>query len=170
MGAFATIVEVMADMNMFQLFFPWLLILSISYGALKQSNVLGDDETVIGVAALAIAFFTIGGAYLFIPAGLFTHFFSAMAFVVFAVIGFVVIAGVAGVDMSQYSEFEGNLPAALGMISFIVLFISILAIYIPWQGLFGGGNLVGAGSIFEEVIMPILILIFLILIVAVTTD
>ena len=169
MGAFATIVEVMAGMNMFQLFFPWLLILSISYGVLKQSEILGDDDAVVGVAAIAIAFFTIGGAYFFIPAGLFTHFFAATAFIVFGVIGLVVILGIAGVDMTEIDGLEGNLPALVGIIGFIVLFISVIALYVPWQGIFGTGGFAGSGNVFDEIIMPILVLIFLIIVIALTT-
>lgn len=170
MGAFATIVEVMAGMNMFQLFFPWLLVLSISYGALKQSGVLGEDETVVGVASLAIAFFTIGGAYFFIPAGFFTHFFAAIAFTVFAVIGLVIILGVAGIDMTEYTTLEGNIPAAVGIIAFLIIMISVAALYIPWGAIFGGGNLIGSGGVFEEVIMPILVLVFMLLVIIFATS
>jgi hypothetical protein len=170
MGAFATIVEVMAEMDVFQLFFPWLLILSISYGILQKSEVIGDDSTVNGVAALSLAFFTIGGSYFFVPAGTFTRFASGLAFLVFAIIGLVVMLGVAGIDLSEYTEIEGNLPALVAIIGFIIIFFGTLAFSLPWGDIFGTGNLMGSGSVFEEIIMPILILIFLIIIVATTTD
>ena len=165
MGAFANIVEIMAEMDIFQLFFPWLLVLAITYGILENSEVVSDDSSVNGVIAISMAFFTIGGAYVFLPQGILIRFASALVFGIFAIIGLVILLGLSGVDVGEMGDggLEGNPAAAIAMLIFSVAFIGIL---IAETGLaqYFEGNLSDAW-IFQEVLMPVLILIFLLLVI-----
>lgn len=167
MGAFATIVEVMAGMDVFQLFFPWLLVFSISYGVLTSSSIITDDESVNGVIALALAFIAIGGAYFFIPAGLYTHFGAALSFGVLAIVGLVVMMGLAGYDMENFADSRSAPPVGLAIIIFVISFIGVLAFQLPITEIIGaaGG---GSSDLFDDVIMPVLVLVFLLAVVAVT--
>lgn len=165
MGAFATIVEVMAEMDVFQLFFPWLLVLSITYGVLEKSEAVSDDSSVNGAIALSMAFFAIGGAYLFLPEMILVRSAAALTFAIFALIGFMVLLGVSGVDIEEMGEeggISGNPVAGIAVLIFIVGFIAIL---LSQDFIF---DLVVSGSntnLVEEVLMPILVLIFLALVV-----
>ncbi len=156
MGAFATIVEVMAGMDVFQLFFPWLLILGLSYGILEQYEFVSDDSSVNGVIALSFAFFTIGGAYIFLPAGTFTQLAALMAFGLFGILGLVVLMGVAGYDIESIGEDGTSIPVlaavAVAIVAFAVVLMSSFNI---------GGLSLTSANFFEDVVMPILVLVFM---------
>ena len=162
MGAFATIVEVMASMDVFQLFFPWLFVLAITYGLLEKHGVFSEDSTVNGVIALALAFLTIGGAAMFIPAGMFTHFAAALAFGLFAIIGFMILLAASGMDVDEQLGEISSLPTIGALVITIVSFIAVVGYYVDVGGLLGG---VSGGNVFDEVVMPILILVFLIIVI-----
>lgn len=159
--AFEMIAEVMAEMAVFHLFFPWLLVLAVTFGILQKYEVFGEDPSINGAVALSLAFLTIGGAYLFIPQGLFTNFVGALAFGMFGIVGLMLVLGIAGVDLSDVGE--GNAPGIIAIIIFVVAFLGAIL------------NVVDVGSMveldiqaFNEVIMPILVLIFLLLVVYLT--
>lgn len=163
---FETIIETMVEMQIFRFFFPWLLVLAVSYGVLEKYNFISEDEFVNGSISLAIAFMAGGGAYLFIPAGLLTNVVAAATFGIFAVIGLMIVLGVAGYDLENLQDNDRSLPLILGAGIFVVALMAIissffdLTSFIPqidnWQ------------AIFEEVIMPILILGMIVALVAVT--
>lgn len=159
--AFEIIVETMADMGVFQLFFPWLLVLATSYGVLDQSEVISDDEMVNGLTALSIAFFAIGGAWLFYPAGLLTHLAAVFTFGIFGIIGLVVLMGVAGFDLEQLKEDKSGFPLIVAILVFIIGFLGVIVTQLDLSFLAPADG----GSPFEEVVMPILVLIFLALVI-----
>jgi hypothetical protein len=163
MGVFETIVQTMADMNVFHLFFPWLLVLAATYGLLEKYEIFGDDSSINGVVALSLAFFAIGGAFFFAPEGIFTSFAAGLTFSIFGVLGLMIILGLTGYDVSEAaskSDIQVLIGAGLVVLSFVGAF------------LFSGGFdpiLSGVEIATEEVIMPIAVLIFLMVIVAITT-
>lgn len=164
MGAFAEVVTLMGKMDVFRLFFPWLLILSITYGLLEKYELLGDDSTVNGVAALAVAFLTIGGALFMLgpDTRLFTHFGVAIGFSMFALLGYLLLLAVAGYDIGEGMD-ESSLPVIGAIVLAVVSFIGVLAFQLPLNDLLGGVE-----NTFDEVVMPILILVFLMIIVSLT--
>lgn len=162
MGAFQNIVNGMMQMDVFHLFFPWLLVLALTYGALNKADFF-DDASVNGVTAIAISFMAIGGISLFVPRGLFTNFAAVLAFSLFAILGFIILLAVAGIDIDEYaSEFEGNLAAIGALIFIIVGIIGTIITQVDLQ------LTAPSGGLFDEVILPVLILVFLFLVVAVT--
>lgn len=161
---FETIIETMVEMQIFRFFFPWLLVLAVSYGVLEKYNFVSEDEFVNGSIALAIAFMAGGGAYLFIPAGLLTNVVAAATFGIFAVIGLMIVLGVAGYDLENLQDNDRSLPIMLGAGIFVVALMAIISSFfdIPIP------QIENWNLIFEEVIMPILILGMIIALVAVT--
>ena len=161
MGAFEIIIQTMTDMG-FRLFLPWLLVLAITYGLLEQYEIISSETQVNGSIALAMAFFTILGVNQYAPAGIFTNFAAAIAFGLFGLLGLMILIAVTGYDMSQFAE-KGT-PRYFAYTIFIVSFITIVVTYVDI------GNVVGEGAnAFNDVILPILILIFFILLVRETT-
>lgn len=168
MGAFEAIAQTMADMGVFSFFFPWLLTLAISYGILDQYEVISDDDTVNGVVSLSIAFFVIGAAYTTLGTGIFLEFAAALAFGLFAVIGLIVLIGTAGVDLSEYDQIEGNLPALAAILIFLVAFFGTLITQtqffdalVPLIEGSGGGSSGGAGFLSQFMVLLFLLLVII---------
>ncbi|MFQ3274988.1 MAG: hypothetical protein ACI9LV_000065 [Candidatus Nanohaloarchaea archaeon] len=166
MGAFETIVETMMQMDVFQLFFPWLLVLAVTYGALDKYDWF-EEDTINATVAVAVAFISIGGLYLFVPAGLFPHFAAAVAFTAFGIIGLMVLLAIAGVDLN---ELDKDSPIAktvmgVGAVAFIGVLIIQFQLDFPIESLIQ----LFEGESFDQVVMPILTLVFLLgVIVAIT--
>lgn len=161
MGAFESVVQTMAGMDVFQLFFPWLFVLAVTYGLLEKHGVFSEDSTVNGVIALSLSFLTIGGAAMFVPAGMFTHFAAALAFGLFAIIGFLILLAASGMDVSDLGD-EGDLPTIGALVITIVSFIGVVGYYLDIESILGG---VSGGNVFDEIVMPVLVLIFLLIVV-----
>lgn len=160
MGAFEIIVQTMTEMG-FRLFLPWLLVLSVTYGLLEKYQVVSDETQVNGSIALAMAFLAILGVNQYAPAGIFTNFAAAIAFGLFGLLGFMVLVAMAGYDLEKYAE--GGTPRYFAVTIFVVAFVTVIVSYVDV------GAIVGANAnVFEDVILPILILVFFILIVRTT--
>lgn len=153
---FEQIIQSMVEMQIFRFFFPWLLVLAVSYGVLEKYHFISEDEFVNGSISLAIAFMAGGGAYLFIPAGLLTNVVAAATFAIFAVIGLMIVLGVAGYDLEKLQENDRSMPLVLGAAIFSVALLSIIASF------FDLGQFIPEienwHRFFEQFIMPILIL------------
>jgi hypothetical protein len=164
MGAFENVIQTMAGMEVFQLFFPWLFVLAVTYGLLQKNEVFSDDSSVNGVIALSMAFLTVGGAAMFVPAGMFTHFAAALGFGLFAIIGLLILFAAAGVDLGEELGDSTSLPAIGALVITVVAFIAVIGYYLNIESILGGVS----GNIFDQVVMPVLILVFLIIVVSLT--
>ncbi len=160
--AFEQIVLMMADMDVFQLFFPWLLVLAVTYGVLEKYKVISEDEQVNGVISLAVAFLAIGGAYFFLPPGIMTNLAAALTFGVFGFLGLMILMAVAGIDIAEDEKTESIRlwsAVAIAAIVFIGAFVTQADL---------GAFLGDIEDTWQEVVMPVLILLFLLIIVAIT--
>ncbi|PSH01348.1 MAG: hypothetical protein BRC26_03735 [Nanohaloarchaea archaeon QH_8_44_6] len=166
MGAFEAIVKTMMQVDVFQLFFPWLLVLAVTYGALDKYDWF-EEDTINAAVAMSVAFIAIGGLYLFVPAGLFPHFAAAVAFGSFGIIGLMVLLAIAGVDLNELDKESPVARLALG--GGVLAFTAILLIYIELPISFGSLADLLQGESFDEVVMPILTMVFLLAIVGVVT-
>lgn len=161
MGAFEIIIQTMTDMG-FRLFLPWFLVLAVTYGLLEKYEIISGETQVNGSIALAMAFFTILGVNQYAPAGIFTNLAAAIAFGLFGLLGLMILIAVTGYDMSKFAE--KGAPRYFAYIIFIVSFITIVVTYVDI------GTIVGEGqNAFNDIILPILILLFFILLVRETT-
>lgn len=164
--AFEVIVETMVEMTVFQLFFPWLVVLAVTYGALTKYEFISEDESVNGVLALGIAFMAVGGSFLFIPEGLLSHVVAALTFTIFAVIGLMIVLAIAGYDLSQLTEEKRSLPYLLGVALFIISLLAIIPGYLPVDEALP--EIENPEQFFEDFVLPVLILLFLLAVVAMT--
>lgn len=162
MSAFQVIIETMTEMG-FRLFFPWFLVLAVTYGLLEKYEIISSETQVNGAIALAMAFFTILGVNQFAPTGIFTNFAAAIAFGLFGLLGLMVLLAVTGRDLTDYSE--KGLPRWFALTIFIVSFVTIIVTYVDIGSIIGETQ-----SVFNDVILPILILVFFIIIVQQTTE
>lgn len=162
MGAFNQIIQIMWDMGL-NLFFPWLIILAATYGILNKYEVISEEEGVNGAIAIGTAFLGVLG--ITGSAGMFTTFAAAITFGIFGMLGLIVLMAVAGYDVTEHAEDSTSgfavAAALIGLISFLTVVLNFVDV----------GNWVPAGgSAFQDVLMPILILLFLFLVVYATTD
>ncbi len=162
MGAFGDVVRLLAEMDIIQLFFPWLLILAVTYGVLEKYNVFSEDAQVNGVIALAVAFVSIGGVLLYLPAGILTNFAAALTFSVFGLLGLMILLAVAGYDVGEAMG-EGDLPVGAAIVLALLSFLGAFFFTVDLGNLLGGVQ-----NTFDEVVMPILVLVFLLLVVSAT--
>lgn len=163
MGVFENIVMTMSDAGM-NLFLPWLLILSVTYGLLNKYEVISDEPQVNGVTSLAFSFLVMIGVSNFAPPQMWSHLAANIAFGTFGLVGLLILLGVSGYDLSEMGN-QWSLPwifaGTIGVVSF-------LGILVQYGG--GGGALIGPGeNLFDQVVMPILTLIFLLVVVIMTT-
>lgn len=164
MGAFEQIAVTMSEAG-FEIFLPWLLVFSISYGLLNKYEFVSGEKDVNGVVSLAFAFLTVIGVSSFAPPGMWAHFAANIAFGMFGVLSLLILFAVAGYDVSNLSDGSWSLPWILAGIIGIVSFIGVIV------GYGNPGQLIGPGeNLFDDVIMPILALVFVLSIVAITSS
>ncbi|MFB6204834.1 MAG: hypothetical protein ABEJ75_04260 [Candidatus Nanohaloarchaea archaeon] len=162
MGFFQSVVQTMAEAG-FNLFLPWLLMLAVTYGLLNKYNVVSDEAQVNGAIAIALAFLAIIGVNRFAPPGMWSHFAADIAFGIFGMLALLILLGVAGQDLEDMGG-SWSLPWIFGGGIAVISFLSALVRYGSSGAVTGGGNL------FDEVVMPILTLIFVMIIVYLTTQ
>lgn len=160
-GAFGTILNTMWDMGL-NLFFPWLVMLAVVYGILNKYEVISEEEGVNGAIAIGIAFLGVLG--LSGTSGMFTTFAAAITFGIFGILGMVVLMAAAGYDITEHAEDStSGFATAAGLIA-IVAFLTVLFNFVDVNNWIPSG-----GDTFQEVVMPILILIFLSGVIRATT-
>lgn len=161
MGAFGQILTVMWDMGL-NLFFPWLVILAVTYGLLDKYEVISEEEGVNGAIAIGMAFLGVLG--LMGSSGLFTSFAAAITFGVFGVLGLMVLMAVAGYDITEHAEDSTSGFAIFAGLIGLISFLTVALNFINFESWIPSG-----GSVFQDAVMPILILVFLLLVIGATT-
>lgn len=162
MGAFNQIIQIMWDMGL-NLFFPWLIILAATYGILNKYEVISEEEGVNGAIAIGTAFLGVLG--ISGSAGMFTTFAAAITFGIFGMLGLIVLMAVAGYDVTEHAEDSTSGFAVAAALIGIVSFLTVLFNFVDLSEWVPSG-----GSAFQDVLMPILILLFLISVIYITTD
>ncbi|PSH00390.1 MAG: hypothetical protein BRC30_03750 [Nanohaloarchaea archaeon SW_7_46_7] len=160
MGAFDQILTVMWDMGL-NLFFPWLVILAVTYGLLNKYEVISEEDGVNGAIAIGVAFLGVLG--LSGTSGIFTSFAAAITFGVFGVLGLMVLMAVAGYDITEHSEDSTSGFAVFAGLIGLISFMAVAFNFIDFQRWIPSD-----ASVFQDAIMPVLILVFLFLVIAVT--
>lgn len=151
----------MAEMG-FRLFLPWLLVLSVTYGLLEKYQVVSDETQVNGSVALAMAFLAMIGISQYAPPGIFANFAAAVTFGLFGLLGFMVLVAMSGYDIQNYAD--GGTPRYFAVTIFVVSFVTVIVTYIDISSIINQSQ-----NVFEDIILPILVLIFFLLVVQQTT-
>lgn len=164
MGVFDEIIRMMMDMGVFQVIFPWLIVMSITYGALEKYEYF-DDEMVNGAIALSLGFLTSAGMVMFVPQGLFANLMAALAFVSVGLIGIIVLAAIGGIDFSEIDREDnpiGGIAIGVSIVALILVFLYQydLSGFIPETG----------GNVWNDAVMPVLTMIFILLLVLFTAN
>lgn len=169
--AFETVVTTMIEMTVFQVFFPWLLVLALTYGVLDQYKTISEDESINAVIALAVSFMAVGGSYLFIPEGMLTQLAAGLTFGLFAVIGLLIVMGSAGFNLDELEDNKKSLPVIIGLSIFGLTLLAVTLGYTDvhttlWNTFIE--SIDDPYDFFDEIVMPVLILAFMFGIVAFT--
>ena len=161
---FESIMQAMIDAGASYVFM-WLLFAGLIYGLLQKYEVVGDSSANAGIA-LGGSFFTLLGIYSFAPSGLFLNFGASLGFILFALFGLVILLAISGVNVTELGEgVEGNIVAGAGALLILIAFFGALAFNLDWSGLLGNVE-----NAWEDVLFPIVFLIFLLLIMGAAVD
>lgn len=152
----------LTEMDIIPLFFPWLLVLAVTFGVLEKHGIFSEEAQVNGVISLAVAFIAVGGAALYLPQGILTNFAAALTFSIFGLLGLMILLAVGGYDLSEAMS-EDDLTVGAAVILGLMSFIGAFAFTVDFGNLLGGVQ-----NTFDEVVMPILVLLFLLLVVSAT--
>lgn len=152
----------MSQTDVIHLFFPWLLVLALSYGVLEKYD-LFEDEIVNGAVSLSIAFLSIGGIYFFTPSGIFVNLGAVMAFASFVALSFLIVMAVAGLDISDMSDSEKKLPLVGGIAIAVFGLITVLVSSEYPKAAINVG-------LVEDILMPFLLLLFFLGVIILTRE
>lgn len=136
----------------FELFLTWALILAITYGILKKTDVLGSDDSVIAVTSITVAFLGVFGIYSFLPVSFFSRFFGLLAIIFVLLLGTLIVLSLAGIDIS--GGWEGTTR------NIIILAIVGIIITIGYMG-FAGGQISLGQEALTNLVSMIIVLIFM---------
>ena len=160
MSLFSEMVTFLESMDIFSLFFPWLLVLALTFGILKKYEYF-EDDSVTGAVAVSVAFITVGGLSL-LPEALLVNIGAVVALSAFIVVGFLIIMGVAGVESEGLGE--DSTPLKIGL---AVLGVGLAAVL--WTSL-GIGEMVGSLESDGQLVNQIIVFVFILAIVALTAN
>jgi hypothetical protein len=164
MAVFESMIQLMIDSGAYYVFI-WLLFAGFIYGLLEKNDVFGDSSATGGVS-LGGSLFILIGIYSFAPSGLFLNFSAAIGFALFAIFGTVIMLSMGGINITELGDNMSDNPiAGLGFLLVIISFLGALAYNLDWGGLLGN-----VGSAWQDVVFPVLFLIFMLLIIKETTD
>lgn len=158
--AFEAIVETMMDMGLLELFFPWLLVTAITFGALKQWDTF-EEDSVIGAISVSVGFIALAGIYVFAPEGMFANFGAAIAFAFFGLLGLAMVMGLAGVSM-EGDDIKKNPIAIAGLLLVTLAFVGVLGVN------YGLGFLSNI-TIGSEMLMQVFVLVFIVVIIGIVS-
>ena len=157
----------MSQTDIIHLFFPWLLLLAFTFGMLQKYEFF-EDEAVTGAIALSSSFLAIAGVYFFLPENLFANFGGILAFAAFGVLGFLIVMAIAGIDISEMEGRIGKIPLAVGLGILGIGLLAIAAGAFPVEEVVREVNI--DANLVDDVLMPIILLVFIIAIVAVSSS
>jgi hypothetical protein len=136
---FELLVENLRNIDFFNFFLPWALILAITYGILQKSKILGESNAVNSVASIALSFLFLGGLLMVLPSDFFPKFFAIFGVVISAILFILLVSGFLGANVQ---EIIGKNDAAKWIFFIIVavatigLLISLFSGFEPILGFF----------------------------------
>lgn len=167
MSFFADMITFMSQTDIIHLFFPWLLLLAFTFGMLQKYEFF-EDEAVTGAIALSSSFLAIAGIYFFLPENIFANFGGILAFAAFGVLGFLIVMAIAGIDISEMEGRIGKIPLAVGLGILGIGLLAMAAGAFPVEEVVREVNI--DANLVDNVLMPIILLVFIIAIVAVSSS
>lgn len=103
-SGFDMLFQNLESVGFFEVFLPVVLFLAIYFGILKKTEVVGDDDAVIGVASIALSFITVFGLLAVVPASFFPQFFGLLATLIVSILAIVIMAGLSGMNIGDEDQ------------------------------------------------------------------
>jgi len=165
MSLFADMIEYMSQTDIIHLFFPWVLVVAVTYGVLDNYEIF-EDPTVDGAVSLAFSFLAMGGIYFFAPQGLFVNFGAALAFAAFVALGFMIVMAVAGIDVNDMTDQERSIPLIGGL---AILGLGLIAAVIDTVELPEVQNPPDLIAMAQDILPPALLVVFVLAVIYITS-
>jgi hypothetical protein len=164
MAVFESLIQMMVDSGAYYIFI-WLLFAGLIYGMLEKYDIFSDTSAMGGVS-LGASLFLLIGVYSFAPSGLFLNFSAAIGFALLTIFGMVILLSLGGMDITELgNDTSDNRVAGMAMLLVIIAFFGALAYNLNWTSLLGNVQ-----NTWQEVVFPILFLVFLLIVIRETTD
>lgn len=125
-AGFQLLFDNLNNVGFFEFFLPILLFVAIYFGLLRKTEVLGDDESVVGAAAIALSFATTFGLYMVVPFEFFKQAFGLIAVVLIALLSVVMVLAMSGINIEEEDRLWLKLGAAATGIFLIILALPAL--------------------------------------------
>lgn len=123
MATFETLIQNLQDIYFFSYFMPFVFVLAVTYGIISKLE-LFEDDVVDGTVSIVVAFLAMLGVYTMNLADYMVYFFGALSVSLVAILGFVIVLGMFGLDVT---ELEFN-KTWVGLSAAIVLSILIMMV------------------------------------------
>lgn len=121
MAVFESLIDNLRALGFFDFFLPFVFVMAVVYGVLQKAEVF-EDETVDATVAIVSAFLSILGIRTFVDPSFFSQFFGLVVIALLIVLGFVVILGMMGVDVTDVmNDTSQTQRAGAGVAAFFVL-------------------------------------------------
>lgn len=104
-SVFSQLLQNLSQVGFFDLFLPFLLILAVTYGVLQRIE-LFEDDTVDATVSIVVAFMAMFSMLTFVEPVFFTQFFGAVTLLVAVLIGYIIVLGLMGVDITEVSTLD----------------------------------------------------------------
>ncbi len=124
MDPFSLLVYNLKQLGFYGFLLPWIFVFTVVYALLLKSKFI-EDQRIIGVISLVVAFFVTG--YAAVPLGQFlVNVFGLATMVLALILVIMMFAVISGFDFSKLAENKLTLAIAIGL--GILIFISALSI------------------------------------------
>ncbi len=100
MVTFETLIQNLQNIYFFSYFMPFLFVLAATYGIISKIE-LFEDDVVDASVSLAVGFMAMLGIYILNLGDVMVYFFGAISVGLVTILGFVLLAGMFGVDITD---------------------------------------------------------------------
>ncbi|MDI6721470.1 MAG: hypothetical protein QMD85_03705 [Candidatus Aenigmarchaeota archaeon] len=125
-GPFDVLISNMSQLGVFGFLLPWIFVFAVTYALLLKTKALGENQKIIGLVSLTLAFFVIafGGPAM---ASFFTTFFGAVTLIIAGIIGIILFLALVGADIGKTLNTKGINAILVGIA--IIIFVIALGAY-----------------------------------------
>ncbi len=123
MVTFETLIQNLQNIYFFSYFMPFIFVLAATYGIINKIE-LFDDDVVDASVSLAVGFMAMLGIYILNLGDMMVYFFGAISVGLVTILGFVLLAGMFGVDITD-EEMNKKWIGIAGAIVIAILLIMV---------------------------------------------
>ncbi|MFB6100358.1 MAG: hypothetical protein ABEK16_03720 [Candidatus Nanohalobium sp.] len=166
-GVFGVLLQSMIDSRAYYVFI-WLLFAALIYGLLAKYEIFSDESVMAG-ASLGSSLFTLLGIYAYELNEIFLNFAAAIGFGLFALFGTIILLAMGGVEPTDVIPDEEGEFGILALFAGLIVLIAFIGALIYNLDLISLLSINTGGDTWQNVIFPVVFLLFLLLMIDAST-